>query len=51
MIEDITYYSDNTIFKVHAALVKSGLSDIRAAAAIFEMQNAGILFRERGERE
>jgi hypothetical protein len=53
-IDDDVYYDDNTMVKVREALVStlsrlgSGTSASQAAdAVILELQNAGILFRER----
>lgn len=40
-------YSEDTLFKVHRALVDSGLSNGEANDMITAMQNQGILFRER----
>jgi hypothetical protein len=44
--ENVTY-SDNTLFKVRDALHKAGVNDDQSLRAINEMQNHGILFRER----
>jgi hypothetical protein len=41
------YYDEETLVKVYRALVNSGASDRQAVEAISEMQNEGILFRER----
>lgn len=41
------YYDEGTLHKVFRALVASGASDQQAIEAISEMQNEGILFRER----
>ena len=41
------YHDDQTLVKVYRALVASGASDTQAVEAISEMQNEGILFRER----
>lgn len=41
-------HTEDTLFKVREALVASGLTERKAYNAITEMQNAGILFRERG---
>ena len=46
MSEDL-YYDENTLQKVLAALWNSGASRDACNDAITEMQNAGILFRER----
>lgn len=54
MIEDVTYYDEGTMFKVRAALHEAldaeGVAwDYLLDACVTEMQNAGILFRERRE--
>jgi hypothetical protein len=41
------FHDDMTMFRVMAALSKSGLNQAQCASAINEMHNAGILFRER----
>lgn len=41
------FYNDGTMFKVYQALRRAGLSEPQALNAINEMQNDGILFRER----
>lgn len=41
------YYDERTLNKVAFALEKAGLSGQKTLDAINEMQNAGILFRER----
>lgn len=41
-------HTDQTLYIVHDALERSGLTRDQAQEAIREMQNAGILFRERG---
>lgn len=46
---DETYFDDLTIFKVNKALRDSGLNLRQTQDAILEMQNAGILFRERAQ--
>lgn len=46
MPENVTH-DDRTLDKVREALVRSGLSFEQAVEAIREMQNFGILFRER----
>jgi hypothetical protein len=43
-------YNENTLFKVNNALMAVGLSERDAHIAINNMQNEGILFRERGKR-
>ena len=40
-------FTENTLFKVYDALRASGLDEQKARDAITEMQNNGILFRER----
>lgn len=44
---ELNHFDEATLFKVFSALRKSGLEDHQADDAINEMQNAGILFRER----
>jgi hypothetical protein len=47
-IVDITRHSEDTLSKVHAALFKCGITGVHQRTdLISEMQNAGILFRER----
>lgn len=46
MPENVTH-DDQTLNKVREALVRSGLSFEQACESIREMQNFGILFRER----
>ena len=41
------FYDEQTLTKVFMALRKSGLTPIEASVALTEMQNAGVLFRER----
>lgn len=41
------YHDDYTLLKVVHALREAGISDEQAEAAINQMQNRGILFRER----
>lgn len=41
------HFTENTLFKVYDALRKVGMDETQARDAISEMQNAGILFRER----
>lgn len=43
------HFDEDTLFKVINALVRSGLTEQQATDAINEMQNAGILFRERSK--
>lgn len=52
-LEDHTpvVFSESTLFKVLDALVNSGLSQEQALNGIREMQNSGILFRERRPEE
>jgi len=40
-------YDEQTLFKVDTALRRAGLSDPQRTNAIIQMQNGGILFRER----
>lgn len=49
MPEEPEHYDDGTMLRVLEALRTAGLSDVKAANAINEMQNEGILFRERAE--
>jgi len=46
--EERLTHNEFTLFKVYSALAKVGISSQTARDAINEMQNAGILFRERG---
>jgi hypothetical protein len=48
LLESNGTFDAETVNKVYQALQKTGLSDDAAKYAIVEMQNAGILFRERG---
>lgn len=41
------YADENTLYRVRCALRGSGLSNDQAEKALHEMQNAGILFRQR----
>ena len=43
---DILHHDDETLNKVLAAMIRSGLSMVQARDAIREMQNDQILFRE-----
>lgn len=45
------HFTEATLFKVYKALRATGLTEQQAEDAINEMQNAGILFRERPERK
>lgn len=45
--EDITAYNEGTLFKVRDALYRAGLTKVECTEAIQQMQNAGILFREK----
>lgn len=45
--EDDVTFTENTLYKVYDALRGSGLSEDQSRDAISNMQNAGILFRER----
>lgn len=47
MISDVTFYSEDTLFKVRGALIEATTSEAVADNCINEMLNAGILFRER----
>lgn len=47
MIQDVTAFDEQTLFKVFRALIESGLTEKQALSAINQMQNVGILFRER----
>lgn len=49
MLSERETYDEGTLTKVYWALGRSGLSDVQITDSINEMQNAGILFRERGE--
>lgn len=42
------YYDENTMFKVYDALKEAGLDEKKALETISDMQNKGIVFRERG---
>jgi hypothetical protein len=46
-ITEESRYNEDTNFKVQKGLLKSGLDMQQAFDAIREMQNEGILFRER----
>lgn len=39
-------HNEETLFKVHRALVRAGLDERQATGCISDMQNNGILFRE-----
>ena len=43
-------YDDQTLQKVYEAMRKVGLDDAEVGDAVLEMQNAGILFRERAKQ-
>lgn len=45
--EDISCWNEGTLVKVREALYHAGLTQIECTEAIQEMQNNGILFRER----
>jgi len=49
IIREIVHHNEQTLHKVSNALRRAGLGAQQAIDAISEMQNAGILFRERGE--
>lgn len=40
-------YDEATLFKVYRALGRADITDQQATDAVSQMQNAGILFRER----
>lgn len=40
-------HGEGTLHTVYGALIRAGVTRLQAADAISEMQNAGILFRER----
>lgn len=42
-------FNENTLFKVYDVLRAAGLTEEQSREAINEMQNKGILFRERTE--
>lgn len=44
--ENVTF-DENTLFKVYDSLRSAGLEEQQARDAISDMQNKGILFRER----
>lgn len=44
---DKEHYTENTLFKVYDVLRAAGLDETQSRDAISEMQNQGILFRER----
>jgi len=46
MIES-TYYDEQTLTKVYRALERAGIDPEARQDAVSEMQNEGILFRER----
>jgi hypothetical protein len=48
VLEDEEYFDETTMFKVIDALVRAGITPAHARDCVNEMQNAGILFRERG---
>lgn len=47
---DEEFHDEDTLFKVYDALRRTGLDEQQARHAIMEMQNVGILFRERRSR-
>lgn len=51
MSSDITHHDENTLMKVHKALAANGLEGQDATDVIGDMQNEGILFRERASDE
>lgn len=46
-VVDTSKHSEDTLAKVHAVLAQTGLSLDRADGVINDLQNIGILFRER----
>jgi hypothetical protein len=42
------YFDENTLAKVYRGLSQANISDVQATDAVNQMQNEGILFRERG---
>lgn len=46
-IQDQVYYTEETLFKVYKAIRRAGVTEEFAEQIINEMQNDGILFRER----
>ena len=42
-------HSEDTLFKVYMALSKVGITGMLATNAVTEMQNSGIVFKERGD--
>ena len=42
-----THHSEDTLFKVYAGLAAAGIQGQQATDAVAQMQNEGILFRER----
>lgn len=46
-IRDDVYYTEETLHTVYKALRRAGMSEEQCERAINEMQNDGILFRER----
>ena len=49
--QQLETHDDLTLFRVREALLRAHLTTGDAEAAVTEMQNAGILFRERAKRE
>lgn len=45
------YYDENTLRKVYDALKVAGIEGQQAQDAVFQMQNLGILFRERWNQD
>jgi hypothetical protein len=45
--EEDLFYDEETLFKVMRVLRERGLSRVRVESVINDLQNAGILFRER----
>lgn len=46
-VEHEESHDEDTLHKVHQALMRAGLTEAQGLNAINEMQNGGILFRER----
>lgn len=51
MSSDITHHDEGTLMKVYKALAANGLEGQDAIDVISDMQNEGILFRERASDE
>jgi hypothetical protein len=46
-VDETLTYDDTTLFKVYDGLAAAGLSAEQVTDAVSQMQNRGILFRER----